>query len=578
METVHIYHYMPQLKKPKWPKVLGTLCYVDGNETLIVWHWGGSHDRFMMADIYNVHGLSTDDLRVLLRKHWGRTSPAHVLALMLELQFPESELPLLLEGCGYELESVCIRRSQSVFVFRSDDAKTKRQPQTVVLSDICGIVPQHALIEMERLFKLRVKSSIREFTLRDITDYWSALLHILNMIRCTLDGCSFRATASGIGMTWLRHKFLRKKDIACPTHYPTWCDLRDSVFTYPVEVYQRGKLNGEHYYCDANNLYLWSACYRSVPGRPFTHIVLPSYDEARGNIERNVCTAYCQVKWSRYRWLYRGQLTEDDYKNKTVHTWLSGDELKLAWEGGLIRTVYSLYVFDKSASVQEYAAKALEIVQELKRSHDRTYYIVAKFVLLTTLGRFASKGYRTVKIPGSPAPCWWGYEPPANTGTTGFYHVYVMGKVFRIEWGMPTQSSAPQVFAHITANARVRMYTMLDAVAQDNIVYRDVDAVIVNRDGYQQLRDANYISNDPGFLAVKAYGCNCEIFAARHYRVGHRAVEAGIPIDVIVPGVWKETHAICSIPDVELWAVPETGELTPAISDSECPQHSGQDT
>ena len=253
--------------------------------------------------------------------------------------------------------------------------------------------------------------------------------------------------------------------------------------------------------------------------------------------------------------------------SKTVHTWLSGEELKLALEGGYIKNVYSVHVFAKSQSLRKYAESSLAVLQELKSTADRTYYYAVKHILLAALGRFASKGYRTIYLRNQVAPTFWGFQPPPSESSTNYCHYFVMGRVYRVEWGIPTALSAPQVFAHVTAEARRRMYELLNVLSNDDIVYRDVDAVIVDKEAYERLRNAGSISKEPGFLSVKAQGENCEIVAARHYRVGTRYVQAGVPIDVTVPGMTRERHYICSIPDVELYAAPDTGALTPVTAD-----------
>ncbi|MDW7996016.1 MAG: hypothetical protein RMI91_15320, partial [Gemmatales bacterium] len=265
-------------------------------------------------------------------------------------------------------------------------------------------------------------------------------------------------------MSYFLTKHLKTNDISIPTDYALWSHLHDAIYTYPVQVYARGKLQGKYYLCDANNLYLAVAKDTKLPGTIATSIILPTAQQVINLVRKYICIAFCYVRKCQYPFVYSSTEEQKTNPPDKAWLWLSAKELEIALDYNCLEQVIVIYAFRQSQSLPEYAADCLEKLCELKRTHDKLFYRGLKHILLAALGKFATRGYRTIPMPNYPALSWYGFTPPPTKSKSGFFYAYAFGHTYKIEWGFPTSISAPQIFACITANSRVHMFQLLSGV------------------------------------------------------------------------------------------------------------------
>ncbi|MEM4168283.1 MAG: hypothetical protein QXW98_07545 [Candidatus Caldarchaeum sp.] len=559
---IHSFYYMRPTKTSKWISKIGVLQFVENEE----WLWLLSRNKrtggWELSHVYNLDITSVDDLNKILRSFFQRTSPAYILAFQLSHTIPQSNLPLLLLKLGYQPTAVSATRSSGFSKWEDSKYKDARRPHTLVVFDIQNLMRIDNILDLVEYSKSCVPFNISREELTKAEIFWLAFLDILDVVHQYLDKATFDITAASIAMHHFTAKHLVKHDIAIPMIYAVWQDLRNSVFTYPVTIYRSGKLSGTYYLCDCNNLYLYIAATRDLPGPAISHFNSPPLSSVRNLVKHYTCTAYCTVKRCHYPFPYQPQDERDVPENDQHFTWLSGDELYLAVESDALVHVHSLYVFATSKSLRSYAIEALDILRTLKLSHDRLFYYTAKFALLSMLGKFATRGYRTKYCPNIEPRAWIGYEKPIAQSDSGSTFLYAFGKTFLLEWGFPTACSAPQVFAHITANARVHMHNILSQLPKQSIIYRDVDAAILDHAGYQTLMNTPHFGTNPGQMSLRAEGDNIEIFAPRHYRIGHLEVISGKPLHPLHREFNRPTHDTRLYFDIEDCFVPRNTRLT----------------
>lgn len=92
-------------------------------------------------------------------------------------------------------------------------------------------------------------------------------------------------------------------------------------------------------------------------------------------------------------------------------------------------------------------------------------------------------------------------------------------------------NSMVAISAHITSDARMRLWNYFKIAGRENVFYCDTDSMIVNVKGFENSK--NYINKGLGFLSIKEQSLHLVLRGAKDYEFGNDIVIKGIRKDAL---------------------------------------------
>lgn len=206
---------------------------------------------------------------------------------------------------------------------------------------------------------------------------------------------------------------------------------------------------------------------------------------------------------------------------------LTTRELQYALERDMIEDVRELAVYTKARLFTRWVEYVWAREQEAKTRGDRVRRYQWKILRNALYGKFGQRGLeRECLGPATSAD-----------GSSDEVIGYVDGKFCReynfagMRWrDIQTEASFNAfvaIAAHVTADARMRLWSYMQRAHLDDVYYVDTDSLIVNSRGYERLRDCI----DPGALgALKLEDESevLEVWAPKDYAMGSHVKLKGI--------------------------------------------------
>lgn len=191
--------------------------------------------------------------------------------------------------------------------------------------------------------------------------------------------------------------------------------------------------------------------------------------------------------------------------------------------GAQVRTLDS-WVYRKAPALQAWGTWVLAQLDRKPDDLDPVIRVVLKHWSRALIGRF-----------GSSFTSWepWGEAPTFDVslgrmtplGDEGPTQLLQLGHdLYRGTSGGYGQNAVPMVMSWIMAEARCRLWRVMEAAGFDNLAYVDTDGVIVNPEGHERLKAARV----PG-LRVKRQWRTLTVHGPRQVIAGGQLRAAGIP-------------------------------------------------
>ncbi len=216
-------------------------------------------------------------------------------------------------------------------------------------------------------------------------------------------------------------------------------------------------------------------------------------------------------------------------------TVLTTPELKYAFARGHIKAVADCVVYEQAVIFKSYVDKFYTLRQEFKVSGNAEYEELCKKMLNSLYGKFGQKGEDWKKIGECPS------EPDREEMVIDMVHKrisrlrYLLGQVFRMTGHGECFDSFPAIAAHVTAYARLHLWSLMQAVGWGNYFYCDTDSLIVNEKGLQCLKSQIH-NTSLGGLKVAMKSSHVTIQGLKDYSIAEKKVIKGIRKNAVCVG------------------------------------------
>jgi hypothetical protein len=305
---------------------------------------------------------------------------------------------------------------------------------------------------------------------------------------------------------------------------------REGYFGGRTEAFWVGsRADGPFYYVDVNSMYPYVMLTKQYPirlvgmGESTSISRLSTLLKTRGVIARvslDVTQPVYPIKSEGKNIYPAGEFT----------TVLTTPELAYALQRGWITQIDRYATYRIAPIFDSYVTYFYALKQEYGAAGDNLRRNLVKLLLNALYGKFGQRGYQD-KIIGTADPekveVIHGYNRTKKCGFTIYTAGGIVLEQTRIGEGF---NSLVAIAAHVTAYARLYLWSLIERAGHRHVLYCDTDSLIVDQVGYKALTDL--IEPDRlGYLKADGPERILEIYAPKDYVYGGRRVRKGIPVD-----------------------------------------------
>lgn len=380
-----------------------------------------------------------------------------------------------------------------------------------------------------------------EYCKRDveiIRQLWLTWLQFLDDNNCG----SFKATVASTALNTFRYRFM-------PRHIFIHCD--ELALQLEREAYHGGRVEclfvGEatdstYYYIDVNSMYAFVMSEYEYPYGFYGSSIRPSLEDLERYLPKYSIVANVDLE------------TDDNpfpfsvnkrivYPVGAFNATLTTPELKYALERNWIVAVWAMAWYPKVNLFSEYVNSFYELRQHYKARDNSGMEKICKLLTNSLYGKFGQMQYHQ-ELVGNCDPNLIQTIPVMDMDTGKVYnHVYIGGSILKTWREGESIDSFPAIAAHVTAYARMHLFSLLRQVPQGHAYYMDTDSLIVDEIGLKAL-EGTLSETRLGALKIESSSDTLTINSPKDYQMGERVRIKGIKGNAVQlsTNVYRQTN------------------------------------
>lgn len=222
-------------------------------------------------------------------------------------------------------------------------------------------------------------------------------------------------------------------------------------------------------------------------------------------------------------------------------TTLCTPELKYALSHGHIKEVYNCVIYEQANIFESYVDTIYTLRQDFISAGVDVYQNLCKYLLNSLYGKWGQKAENWVKIGDCPT------EPDREELLFTYESNkvmrlrYLLGELFELRSYGESYNSFPAISSHVTAYARMYLWSLIQLAGQGNYYYCDTDSLIVNDEGMDNLTPVLH-DTKLGFMKHEETTHKLIIHGLKDYEKDTKVVIKGIRRNAvkISEGVYKQ--------------------------------------
>lgn len=343
-------------------------------------------------------------------------------------------------------------------------------------------------------------------------------------------GC-FAKTLPSQSLNAFRHRFMDTKIYIHAFDRITELE-RAAYHGGRTEAFFIGQLpKGNYYYVDVNSMYPAVMSEHEYPVKVAGHFRNPQLNWLKANINRYCFVADCEVETQEpaYSLVFKGRLV---YPTGRFRTTLSTREIQYALSQGHILSVGNLAFYEKAKVFKPYVEFFYNARLKYRAEGNQSFAYLCKLMLNSLYGKFGQRNevYEPVGMDDSK-PDGIVKELDYQSGEWVTYRI-INGRVEKLAGMKEGYNSFPAIAAHITADARMKLYEYIRKAGRSEVFYCDTDSLFVSDTGFSRL-SADIVKGVLGKLSVVKTTTDLVIYGAKDYVFGGEAVIKGIRKDAV---------------------------------------------
>lgn len=340
---------------------------------------------------------------------------------------------------------------------------------------------------------------------------------------------NFKVTIGSTALSAWRHKYMRHK-VHIHDNDDALTLERESYHGGRTECFWTGEQSGKNfYYMDVNNMYGYILANHDFPCGLWNYTDKPTSSKLLKKLERQAVTAKVLIETNEPVFpVMNGNITV--YPVGQFITTLTTPELILAIEKGWYRDVYEMAWYLKAPLFRDYILDFHGLRMEYRHAGNSGYEQIAKMMMNSLYGKFGQSGFDQRRIGNAKIDDTWS-QVVVNAQTHKVSRMFALaGGVYDESKEGESANSFPAIAAHVTAYARLYLYSLFSKAGRNHVYYCDTDSLIVDQTGHNNLKDL--IDPDRlGYLKVEHKSRSLAIYAPKDYIMGDRVRIKGVMKD-----------------------------------------------
>ncbi|MCK9327713.1 MAG: hypothetical protein M0P69_19620 [Bacteroidales bacterium] len=389
------------------------------------------------------------------------------------------------------------------------------------------------LPKLDAAFNAPLRDAIT-YCRRDVEILKLAMDHFINFIR-TEDLGNFAQTIAGQAFSSYRHRFMHH-DIYIHVDRRALEIEREAYSGGRTEAWRIGVVPEKMFVCDVNSQYPFVMMEKSYPVMLKTIRNTMDLDTAAAMIEKG------------YLLIGRASIDTADpifpvkagrliFPVGKFETTLTTPEISAGIARGIITSLKDVCIYEGGKIFMDYVDYFYNARLEAKAKGDKVHDLMYKLFLNSLYGKFGQRAIDWEAVGEAP-PDVVSVEQIFDVDTQSRRLVKIFGgTIFK---SIPKQgvaaeaaNSFPAVAAHVTAYARMLLWSYIEIAGFSNVAYMDTDSLFVNEAGLERLQAAGVL--DPtrlGALKLEKEG-QLTIYGVKDYVFDGKAKIKGISKNAI---------------------------------------------
>ena len=301
---------------------------------------------------------------------------------------------------------------------------------------------------------------------------------------------------------------------------------RDSYKGGRCECFYIGALGDEPYYIlDVNSIYPYVMAENLYPVKYEAIRHNMSISELRDTIKDKSVVAKVRLQTDEPVYAIRTERTLFPVGDFVVT--LCTPEIRYALEHNHIVEVMDVIVYQQANIFRSYVETLYKLRQGFKAAKVKSYDVLCKDLLNSLYGKFGQRAENWLRIGAAPN------EPDREelifyTNPRKVKRLrYLLGEVFELTGHSESFDSFPAIAAHVTAYARMLLWSLMQTAGIGNYLYCDTDSLIVTDRGLDRL-SALTNESELGKLKLEEQGTHLIIMGLKDYVTERKTVIKGV--------------------------------------------------
>jgi len=393
---------------------------------------------------------------------------------------------------------------------------------------------------------------------RDVEVIRQAVLKWFKFLRDN-DLGGFAPTIASQAMAAFRHRFM-KHPIFIDCNQDALDVARQAYLGARTECFKIGHFTGEFYYLDFNSMYPSVMREHEFPCKlvgVYRHLNLKKLEEWRQYFDV-IVDLDLQTNEAAYPLVHDDKLV---FPVGRFSTLLCGPEFDYAMAHGHVTRIEAVAVYERAPLFKEFVDAIYALRAEAKRRDDYVGDWLAKHLLARFYGKFAQRG-RVFETIGTCDPDIIEVIPDKIYGSDKVVMIRRFGGLVQeLKYESESRESFPAISAFITSYARMKLYAAICKAERVNCYYCDTDSLVVNAQGYANLKD-DLDDDKLGCLSLEKEFKDLTIYGLKDYTFDNISRTKGVRANAL----WLNEHKIEQVQFVGLAALMKTHQLSSPIS------------
>ena len=359
---------------------------------------------------------------------------------------------------------------------------------------------------------------------RDVEIILRAVQLWCNLVR-DRDLGGFQPTLAGQAFAAWRHRFM-PAPVLIDANADALAVSRAAYHGGRVEAFHIGHLTQRLHLLDINSMYPHVMREHAYPTVLRYHSRHMTPDKLWALMRRRLVCAHVRVRVDQPA---IGVMHNDRYIFPTgeFDAYLSTPELQWIRRHGELLHCYEVAAYAHAHLFRDWVDTLYQWRQDAIAAGDTVLAGQIKILMNSLYGKFGQRGIRYELIGDTPdlsIDSW--REVHIDTKEVHQYR-QLMGKIQELQRDSESASSHPAIAAHVTAHARMLLFSLIEEAGREHVYYGDTDSLLVDDEGLMRLShrmDATRL----GALKLEGSFDRCEIHGCKDYVFGSKVRTKGV--------------------------------------------------